>query len=126
MADLGKFIFLNFFVQHKQCDQVIRIPNLNLKTKKCCLGSLYTNLYVNTKGFTLVLSFLSYLFVSLYHLQFLILVSKYIYTWQKPQGWWSVVWDGKKLGFLQMLICSFGHFYFYVNIYSLFSFVIDA
>ena len=35
-----------------------------------------------------------------------------MYTLQKPQGWWSVVWDGKKLGFLHMLMCSFVHFHF--------------
>ena len=39
-----------------------------------------------------------------------------IYTWQKLQGWWSVVWEGKKSGFVQMLICSFVHSHFYVNI----------
>ena len=53
--------------------------------------------------------------------QFLILVSKHMYTWQKQQGWWSVVWDGKNWWFCHMLICSFVHFYFYVNIYSLLS-----
>ena len=35
-----------------------------------------------------------------------------MYTLQKPQGWWSGVWDGKKWGFLHMPICSFVHFYF--------------
>ena len=44
-----------------------------------------------------------------------------MYTWQKRQGWWSVVWDGKKWWFCDMLICSFVHLFFYVNIYSLLS-----
>ena len=73
--------------------------------------------------FRFVMSIVPSPFVSLIIIssQFLILVSKHMYTWQKQQGWWSVVWDGKNWWFCHMLIGSFVHFYFYVNIYSLLS-----
>ena len=53
----------------------------------------------------------------IYHQVEFSLVSKHMYTWQKRQGWWSVVWDGKNWWFCDMLTCSFVHFYFYVNIH---------
>ena len=104
------------------------IPNLIFKTKKYLLCNF---LIVQILVFMwrqwvysrFVMSIVPSLFVSLILIssQFLILVSKHMYTWQKPQGWWSVVWDGKNWRFCHMLICSFIHFYFYVNIYSLLS-----
>ena len=80
------------------------------------LNSPLTSLYVKTKGLTLdllCLLLLSHLCLSSKFLtSFLILVSKHMYTLQKPQGWWSVVWDGKKWGLLHMLMCSYVHFCF--------------
>ena len=107
---------------------MITIPNVSLKTKKywlcifvivqilvfMCRQRVYSR-FVNS----IIPS--PFVFVILISSQFLILVSKHMYIWQKRQGWWPVVWDGKNLWFCHMLICSFVHFYFYVNIYSLLS-----
>ena len=73
--------------------------------------------------FRFVMSIVPSPFVSLILISshFFFLVSKHMYTWQKQQGWWSVVWDSKNWWFCHMLIWSFVHFYFYVNIYSLLS-----
>ena len=107
---------------------MITIPNLSLKTKKYLLCiflivQLLVFMWRQRVYFRFVMSIVPSPFVSLILIssQFLILVSKHMYTWQKRQGWWSVVWDGKKWWFCDMLICSFVHFYFYVNIYSLLS-----
>ena len=107
---------------------MITIPNLSFKTKKYLLCiflivQLLVFMWRQRVYFRFVMSIVPSPFVSLILIssQFLILVSKHMYAWQKRQGWWSVVWDGKNWWFCDMLICSFVHFYFYVNIYSLLS-----
>ena len=120
------FSFWTSLVQYNQCDQVVTIPNLSFKTKKylLCIFLIVRILVFMWRQWIysrFVMSINPSPFGSLILIssQFLILVSKHMYTWQKPQGWWSVVWDGKNWLFCNMLICSFVHFYFYVNIYSL-------
>ena len=100
---------------------MIPIPYVSLKTQK---NLLCIFLIVQTLVFMwrqrvysrFVMSIVPSPFVSLILIsyQFKVLVSKHIYTW-------SVVWDGNKWWFCYMLTCSFIHFYFYVNIYSLLS-----
>ena len=94
---------------------MITIPNLSFKTKKYLLCiflivQLLVFIWRQRVYFRFVMSIVPSPFVSLILIssQFLILVSKHMYTWQKR-------W------FCDMLICSFVHFYFYVNIYSLLS-----
>ena len=122
------FSFWTFLVQYKQRDQVITIPNVSLKTKKYLLCiflivQILVFMWRQRVYSRFVMSIVPSPFVSviLISSQFLILVSKHMYTWQKQQGWWSVVWDGKNWWFCHMLICSFVHLNFYVNIYSLLS-----
>ena len=122
---LAKFIFRTFLVQYEQCDQEITILSLSLKAKKhllCILLIVLSLIFVwRQRSFLLIRCVYCSFSLCVSHLSFLkilILVCKHIYRWQKPQGWWSVAWDGKKWNCLHMLICSFAHFYFYVNIYS--------
>ena len=100
------------------------------RQKKIAFYSLngpLTSLYVKTKGITLDLFVHCYFPLCVSHLKFLkflILVSKHMYSLQKPQRLWLVVWVGKKRGFHHMLMCSFVHFYFVCE--HLFTFQISA
>ena len=76
--------FFTFLVQYKQCDQMITIPNLSFKTKKCFLCIF---LIVQTLVFMwrqcvysrfVPSPFVSFILISS---QLLILVSKHMYTW---------------------------------------------
>ena len=104
---------------------MITIPNLSSKTKKyiLCIFQILVFIWRQRVYFRFVMSIVPSSIVSLILIssRFLILVSKHMYTWQKRQGWWSVVWDGKNWLFCDMLICSFVHFNCYVNIYSILS-----
>ena len=103
---------------------MITIPNLSFKTKKylLCIFLIVHILVFMWRQWvysTFVFQSFSLCVSHPYFFTVLILVSKHMYTWQKQQGWWSVVWDGKNWCLCHVLICSFVHFYFYVNIYSL-------
>ena len=114
---------MTFLIQYKQSDHVITILNHSWMTKKylpsiILIVQILTSLYIKTKGLTLYLLFLLFLL-------HLFLSSKWIASFQfwllNRRGGGRWFWDGKKWVFLHLLICSFIHFYFYVNSYSLFN-----
>ena len=110
---------------------MITIPNLSLKTKKYLLCiflivQILVFMWRQRVYSRFVMSIVPSPFVSLMLIssQFLILVSKHVYTWQKLQGWWSVVWDGKKWGFLHLLICSYAHLFTFIFMWTFIHFSI--